>query len=65
MSDQELWTKYLDPEYRTLGRYALWREEGKWGSYLQLNGKMFSRHYELEHPAPRNLASRPLLETDR
>ena len=37
----ELWTKYLDPEYRTLGRYALWREEGRWGSYLQVNGKMF------------------------
>jgi len=37
----ELWTKYLDAEYRTLGKYALWREEGKWGSYLQVNGKMF------------------------
>jgi uncharacterized protein len=37
----ELWTKYLEPEYRTLGRYALWREEGKWGSYLQVNGKVF------------------------
>jgi len=37
----ELWTKYLDPEYRTLGKYALWREEGRWGSYLQVNGKMF------------------------
>jgi uncharacterized protein len=37
----ELWTKYLEAEYRTLGRYALWREEGKWGSYLQVNGKMF------------------------
>jgi predicted TIM-barrel fold metal-dependent hydrolase len=36
-----LWTKYLEPEYRTLGKYALWREEGKWGSYLQVNGKMF------------------------
>jgi predicted TIM-barrel fold metal-dependent hydrolase len=37
----ELWTKYLEPEYRTLGKYALWREEGTWGSYLQVNGKMF------------------------
>lgn len=37
----ELWTEYLEPEYRTLGRYALWREEGKWGSYLQVNGRMF------------------------
>ncbi len=24
----ELWTKYLEPEYRTLGKYALWRAEG-------------------------------------
>jgi len=37
----QLWTKYLEPEYRTLGKYALWREEGKWGSYLQINGKVF------------------------
>ena len=21
----ELWTKYLEPEYRTLGKHALWR----------------------------------------
>ena len=37
----ELWTTYLEPEYRTLGRSALWREEGRWGSYLQVNGKLF------------------------
>jgi len=37
----ELWTKYLEPEYRTLGKHALWREEGKLGSYLKVNGKMF------------------------
>ncbi len=37
----ELWTKYLEPEYRTLGKYALWRAEGTWGSYLQINGKVF------------------------
>jgi predicted TIM-barrel fold metal-dependent hydrolase len=37
----ELWTKYLDPEYRTLGKHALWREEGKTGSYLKVNGRMF------------------------
>ena len=23
-----LWEKYLDPEYRTLGKHALWRQEG-------------------------------------
>jgi hypothetical protein len=37
----ELWQKYLEPEYRTLGKHALWREEGKLGSYLKVNGKMF------------------------
>jgi predicted TIM-barrel fold metal-dependent hydrolase len=37
----ELWTKYLEPEYRTLGKHALWREEGKFGSYLKVNGKIF------------------------
>jgi predicted TIM-barrel fold metal-dependent hydrolase len=37
----ELWTKYLEPEFRTLGKNALWREEGKLGSYLKVNGKMF------------------------
>src|ERR1700677_2831569 len=37
----EIWTKYLEPEYRTLGKHALWREEGKFGSYLKVNGKMF------------------------
>ncbi len=37
----ELWTKFLEPEFRTLGKHALWREEGKLGSYLKVNGKMF------------------------
>ena len=37
----ELWSKYLDPEFRTLGKFALWREEGKLGSYLKVNGKVF------------------------
>ncbi len=37
----ELWTKYLEPEYRTLGKHALWREEGKTSSYLKVNGKVF------------------------
>src|SRR6266436_5543912 len=36
----ELWTKYIEPEYRTLGKFALWREEGKFGSYLKVNGKV-------------------------
>jgi uncharacterized protein len=37
----DLWEKYLEPEYRTLGKHALWREEGKLGSYLKVNGKVF------------------------
>ncbi|HJU12084.1 MAG TPA: amidohydrolase family protein [Candidatus Binataceae bacterium] len=37
----EVWTKYLEPEFRTLGKHALWREEGKLGSYLKVNGKIF------------------------
>ncbi|MSP03799.1 MAG: amidohydrolase [Acetobacteraceae bacterium] len=35
-----LWDTYLEPEYRTLGRHALWRQEGKNGSYLKINGEM-------------------------
>ena len=36
-----LWEEYLAPEYRTLGKTALWREEGEHGSYLKVNGKIF------------------------
>src|SRR5262245_34602971 len=36
-----LWERYLDPEYRTLGKHALWRQEGRTGSYLKVNGEIF------------------------
>jgi predicted TIM-barrel fold metal-dependent hydrolase len=36
-----LWEKYLEPEYRTLGKHALWRQEGRTGSYLKVNGEIF------------------------
>ena len=36
-----VWEDYLEPEFRTLGKTALWREEGQYGSYLKINGKMF------------------------
>jgi len=36
-----LWEKYLDPEYRTLGKHALWRQEGRAAAYLKVNGEMF------------------------
>jgi len=35
----ELWEKYLDPNYRVLGKQALWRHEGATNSYLKINGK--------------------------
>src|ERR1700720_4415900 len=37
----ELWSKYLDPEFRTLGKFALSRQEGKRGYHLKVNGKVF------------------------
>jgi predicted TIM-barrel fold metal-dependent hydrolase len=36
-----LWERYLEPEYRTLGKHALWRQEGRTGGYLKVNGEMF------------------------
>jgi hypothetical protein len=36
-----LWEKYLEPEYRTLGKYGLWRHEGPTGAYLKINGEIF------------------------
>src|SRR3984893_6550953 len=36
-----LWEKYLDSEYRTLGKHALWRQEGRTASYLKVNGEIF------------------------
>jgi len=36
-----LWERYLDPEYRTLGKHALWRQEGRTGAYLKVNGDIF------------------------
>ncbi len=37
---REIWDTYLEPEYRTLGKHALWREDGEYNSYLKVNGKM-------------------------
>ena len=36
----ELWEKYLDPEYRVLGKRALWRHHGETNSYLKVNGEV-------------------------
>ena len=35
----ELWERYLDADYRAFAKSALWREEGRLGSYLKINGK--------------------------
>ena len=54
----ELWEKYLEPEYRTLGKHALWREEGKFGCLSEGQWQGLSRHHELQHPAPCDLEAR-------
>jgi len=36
-----LWENYLEPEYRVPGRLALWREDGKFDSYLKINGEVY------------------------
>src|SRR2546425_9734523 len=38
---RDVWEKYLEPEYRVLGKYALWREDGENNSYLKVNGEMY------------------------
>ena len=38
---REVWEEYLEPEYRVLGKHALWREEGQFDSYLKINGRVF------------------------
>ena len=39
LEPRDIWEKYLDPEFRTLGKFALWREESEFGSYTVVNGK--------------------------
>ncbi len=59
----ELWSKYLEPEYRTLGKHALWREEGKFGSYLKVNGKVFRD--TMNSNIPRHAIWRPGMTWDK
>jgi predicted TIM-barrel fold metal-dependent hydrolase len=59
----ELWTKYLEPDYRALGKHALWREEGKLGSYLKVNGKMFRD--TMNSNIPRHAIWRPGMTWDQ
>ena len=37
----ELWERYLAHDDRTLGKHGLWRQEGRTGSYLKVNGEVF------------------------
>jgi uncharacterized protein len=59
----DVWTTYLEPEFRTLGKHALWREEGKFGSYLKVNGKMFRD--TINSNIPRHAIWRPGLTWDQ
>ena len=59
----ELWSKYLDPDFRTLGKFALWREEGKLGSYLKVNGKVFRD--TMNSNIPRHAIWRPGMTWDK
>jgi hypothetical protein len=57
-----LWEKYLDPEYRTLGKHALWRQEGRTGAYLKVNGEIFR---DTGNPnLPRHALWRPGMDWD-
>jgi len=57
-----LWGKYLEPEYRTLGRHALWRQEGATTSYLKINGETFRDTMNLN--LPRHALWRPGMTWD-
>jgi len=57
-----LWEKFLDPEYRTLGKHALWRQEGRTGAYLKVNGEIFR---DRNNPnLPRHALWRPGMDWD-
>ena len=59
---REVWETYLEPEYRTLGKSALWREEGERSSYVKINGKVFRD--SMNTNIPRHAIWRPGLTWD-
>ena len=59
----ELWERYIEPDYRTLGKFALWREEGKRGSYLKVNGRIFRD--TMNSNIPRHAIWRPGMTWDQ
>ena len=54
----ELWEEYLEPEYRTLGKHALWRHEGRTGSYLKVNGEWVMPASQRRNAATRDESQR-------
>lgn len=58
-----VWEEYLAPEFRTLGKTALWREEGRYGSYLKVNGKVFRD--TMNPNVPRHAIWKPGMTWDR
>jgi predicted TIM-barrel fold metal-dependent hydrolase len=57
-----LWERYLEPEYRTLGKHALWRQEGRTSAYLKVNGEIFR---DRSNPnLPRHALWRPGMDWD-
>ena len=59
---QDMWEKYLEPEYRVLGKHALWREDGKTNAYLKVNGEMFRD--TMHSNIPRHAIWRPGMSWD-
>ena len=55
--------KISRPEFRTLGKHALWREEGERGSYLKINGKIFRD--TMNSNLPRHAIWRPGMTWDK
>lgn len=53
----ELWERYLDPGDRTLGKHALWRQDGTTDAYLKINGQIFRD--SMNRNLPRHALWRP------
>lgn len=58
-----LWETWLDPDYRVLGKTALWREEGPINCYLKVNGRVFRDR--MNPNIPRHAIWRPGMTWDR
>ena len=52
-----IWETYLEPDYRALGKFSLWREDGRYASYLKINGE--AHHDQVNPNIPRYAIWRP------